>query len=580
MENMINQLQRKNIKLILISFFLIIINSINLHGDDNLQELIDYWGQSPEWKAILQLNDDGKPKYSHFTYFQSTEKINSVNELTKTIENANSVNIKKFPGRYYFIEKKLKIPNLVSANEDLKPIADGIKSDSISLIFASASMGAPMSYFGHTMLKFTRNESPHFSQVLSFTVEIPDSVGTVELISSGINGGFLGEYNFTPYYMAMEKYLISEQRYLIEYTLELTDYQRELIEYYAIELMQNEYSYKFFTQNCTTELTPLLQAAYPEVVKSDFFLTPYGLVETLSNADKVEGGETHEPLINEILNDLSTLSKEEKSLYRSLRKSELDEESPKLKDVDIDKIYRIYWNTQELLFKKFKYSSSEYYKARSHVFSSEKDTKSSNFSPLVGIGRIGVGTTKSDDDYTQDFYINPLYYNRYLDKTEEYAESTLEFLSMHISANYPSLTTAELTLLKMVSLNHFKRYMPLPSYRMESKLTYEQDEWDFRNSISLGLAGGNRNITLFLLPQLNTYTNPLDLSLSIYSGLSMDLGNITLGIDSNYHYFSIDSNKDVEADAYFNINIGRKVDLLINYAIPDSEASLILWTRL
>jgi len=218
------------------------------------------------WLKLLHYKN-GKSEIDDPAFFLSEKgKTDPEQELQATIkafetsvEKEDKHPVCKFPARYYFLKKNIKIklkvtPECKKLNEFLKEI----NPHSISLVFSDAYINSPASMYGHT---FIRIDPPVKSRLLGYAVNYAahaDQSEGFKYYLKGIFGLYKGFFSIFPYYKKIFEYNNLESRDLWEYSLNISKENVYLITLHVWEL-KNIYSYYyFFDKNCSYQILHLL----------------------------------------------------------------------------------------------------------------------------------------------------------------------------------------------------------------------------------------------------------------------------------------------------------------------------------
>lgn len=143
-----------------------------------------------------------------------------------------------------------------------------LKPDRVWVVFPSAYLNSPASMFGHTLLRLDGAEASRGTPLLAYAVNFAATTrernGLVFALR-GLSGGYRGQYSVLPYYEKVKEYARLESRDLWEYPLALDDAETERLLLHLWELRGAEFTYYFFTKNCSYQLLTLLRVARPSL---------------------------------------------------------------------------------------------------------------------------------------------------------------------------------------------------------------------------------------------------------------------------------------------------------------------------
>ena len=218
----------------------------------------------------------------------------------------NSYLVCKFPARYYWLDSHIKLPNfsnnikLCNSLNIWQQIAD---TKSISLLHVSGYFGNPASSFGHSLLKLNSDGDSNLDHTLNFGAIVPNNENIISYILKGIFGAYRAVFSDQQYYTRDLVYARHEDRDIWEYELNLTQFQLNLITYHALELMNMEFQYFFFSKNCAYRLGELINVAIDDtLVKTNRpWYSPLDLFQMIEklNDDRIINNDS--PFIKKII---------------------------------------------------------------------------------------------------------------------------------------------------------------------------------------------------------------------------------------------------------------------------------------
>lgn len=260
---------------------------------------------SPEWKNLMHYqkgitgitSDVDDP-----TFFVSKDgKHDPKLELAENILKINTRDkdyICRFPARFKYLNRtqNLRIDEsiLKSCDKYQVYLADHYPK-SVHLVFSSYYLESPASAFGHTFLRFSKNDyiqDDKQSELLDVGINYGASnTSSNPLVYTvyGIIGGFQGNFSSIPYFYKIREYNDFESRDLWSYELNFTEAQKEKLLDHLWELGGTWYYYYFFTGNCSQKILSLLDGVEPSwnlLDKLPFYIIP---AETIKAIDQVPG---------------------------------------------------------------------------------------------------------------------------------------------------------------------------------------------------------------------------------------------------------------------------------------------------
>ncbi|MCB9092222.1 MAG: DUF4105 domain-containing protein [Halobacteriovoraceae bacterium] len=189
-----------------------------------------------------------------------------------------------FPARFSFIKKHLDIsfPNIHCPQLDnwLKHLS----MKEVRVVYAGRYPKNPASIFGHTFLRFPKNENENYllgDDLLSYSVAFLAAVDPrddkLSYTLKGMTGQYPGYFNIKPLYENVSMYANAESRDLWEYRLNLTEEEVEFFSLILWEFSQNTgFRYYFFDENCSYYLVKILEILREDIELSihDLFFLP------------------------------------------------------------------------------------------------------------------------------------------------------------------------------------------------------------------------------------------------------------------------------------------------------------------
>ena len=234
---------------------------------------------SNEWKNLLQYQrgiGGIESEISDSTFFISPEgRSNPYLEHVASLQKALSLDLEfacKYPARFKYLKKSLNLKidlSLLKKCVEYQNYLTNHYPTSVHLVFSSYYLDSPASAFGHTFLRFSKNESlssDKKSELLDVGINYGASnTSTNPFIYTlyGIIGGFKGTFSSIPYFYKIREYNDFESRDLWSYELNLTEAQKEKLLDHLWELGGTWYYYYFFTGNCSQKILSLLDGIEP-----------------------------------------------------------------------------------------------------------------------------------------------------------------------------------------------------------------------------------------------------------------------------------------------------------------------------
>jgi hypothetical protein len=204
----------------------------------------------------------------------------------------------QFPARLLWLSRELEIDRARLPAPDCKRFRDfaaSLRPRGVAVVFSSYYLNNPSSAFGHTFLRFHKDDptvSEDRRQLLDFGIDYSASVDTTfapVYAVKGIFGLFPGVFGRVPFYFKVREYNDFESRDLWEYTLRLDAAQLELLVAHLWEVGSTWFRYYYLTANCSYQILALLEVAAPELSLLGQLHTPVLPVDTVRVLGRVPG---------------------------------------------------------------------------------------------------------------------------------------------------------------------------------------------------------------------------------------------------------------------------------------------------
>ena len=304
--------------------FLSILFSFSLFATSKPEEL----AQSQKWRRLLHYKKswmgsyvseaDGKRFFLHPDGKNSPEL-----ELKKNIElfsDNTLINddhaICRFPLRFKWLNQKLGYPWKVDLTKCTNYVNffSKLAARRASVIFSSYYLGNPNSAFGHTLLRLSRYENRHETEMLDYGINysaVANESNPFLYAVKGLFGGFEGKFAAVPYYYKIREYTNVEFRDLWSYDLKLSLPQiLEMVDH-IWELGDTYFDYFYFHENCSYHLLSIIEVAVPEVNLTDkyhVYTIPADTVRLLKQVGLIEEGTRRESTYSKLTRLSSKLS--------------------------------------------------------------------------------------------------------------------------------------------------------------------------------------------------------------------------------------------------------------------------------
>lgn len=439
--------------------------------------------------------------------FACKEK-NSTKEIEYLLNNINEENICKYPAKYSFLDEKLDLNISFNHCNDLNNFMKDSMGESASIVFVSSFLSSPSSFFGHVFLKSNKKDNIFFSQTISYAAEVPEDTGFFKMIYSGVGGDFLGTLNVTPYFKLLENYNVMEQRNIEEYQLNLTKKEVKRMLLHTYELLLEKDHYKFFENNCATELLWLINVAKPDanIMKDKaFFDTPYGVVKTAHKLGLLKNEMmTRDSMLSNMNELYFSMSQEEKEVFKEYK------DSRSKKDLVVsEKVILLTNYYYDFMFKKYAVVFEDYndVKELSSIIKHEKNTKKE----IVTRNESKIEINSNYISFTPALLNKEYDYN-------EISEITLEFFKTSI--DYDGKLEI-FNIFDIQSNNLFLPYKKNASWKLYSGLKRDnEDNLIFSFDLMGGITIGNDILKAYSLLGVNLNTSKDIADIQNISGIS------------------------------------------------------------
>ncbi len=291
--------------------------------------------RQPQWLALLHYKDEVWStrvisQVDDTAFFLSPQgKTDATAELLANIRAFLQSSHKGhaqclFPARWYWLKQQLSLDQRYDvACPQFEKWAAEMPSDNLTLVFPAMYLNNPGSSFGHTFLRFDDARSPWRSRSLNYAASYQASDSLVKYVYNGLFGGYRGVFTLRRYFETEHEYSDLEQRDIWEYRLSYTPEEiRQLIRH-VWEVMDVNFDYFFFTENCSYRLLALLDVLRPDsqLTSSSAFplyAIPVDTVRALQQADLISTRKFRPSLATRIRTALSSMAAEQRALTLAL----------------------------------------------------------------------------------------------------------------------------------------------------------------------------------------------------------------------------------------------------------------------
>lgn len=311
-----------------LSFFI----ATSIYADDSSAFI------SPEWKNLLHYENNLTGITSDIDdskfFIAPDGKANPQSELTENIARIKALNVEyicQFPARFKYLNKFLNLKldeKILQKCDKYQQFLVDHYPKSVHLVFSSYYLESPASAFGHTFLRFSKNDylsDDKQSELLDVGINYGASNTTDNPLLYtiyGIAGGFQGTFSSIPYFYKIREYNDFESRDLWSYELNFTEAQKEKLLDHLWELGGTWYYYYFFTGNCSQKILSLLDGVEPSwnfLEQLPFYIIPAETIKVIHKTPGLVRKITFRPSKRRIFQETyAQLSKKEKIAFKQI----------------------------------------------------------------------------------------------------------------------------------------------------------------------------------------------------------------------------------------------------------------------
>jgi hypothetical protein len=318
-----------------------------------------------------------KSNVDDLDFFKSKDgKDSPEKELAANIELFNQKNTEylcKYPARSKYLARKLNQDFNIHQYQ-CKLYEEYLKDHfpkKVHLVFSSYYVESPASAFGHTFLRFSKNDdwsTDKKSELLDTGINYGAVVTTENPLLYtlfGAMGGFKGTFSAIPYFYKIREYNDYESRDLWSYQLNLTENEKLILLDNLWELGGTWYYYYFFTGNCSQKILELLDSINPDwkfLDKLPFYIIPAETLKVVNNTPNLVDHISFRPSKRKLfLSAYSQLTNFEKEEFRKIIDSKnldlislVQDNISRTKILDVVIEFLDYKYSKEILFEKGK----------------------------------------------------------------------------------------------------------------------------------------------------------------------------------------------------------------------------------
>jgi hypothetical protein len=479
--------------------------------------------------------------------------------------------------------KTIDKTHLPISNSPFEQYKKRLALDEIYIAFVQPSLISPMSYFGHTFLVFKKHGTWEFSKTFSFSAIIPNHISSKDLIINGASGRLTGRFIIGNFHEFKHVYLTKEQRDISLYRLQLAEHEKNQLIYKSFQVYDNDFTYDFFQQNCSTELIRYLSTIRPNLAEKLNQITIKDPSSTLNLL-------AHEKLI--VKNDITHFSKitHAFSQYLELDSSSReqvnrylthDSSNANFGELDSD-VKATLSTTSSLLFNFLNNAPPLYKELQDQTYSSNNK----QIQPLkknlthTNPARISLGLKYLDNRVMGSLSFMPSHRERFEERFSYVNETTLKAFYSEINFDNSKIKLEQFDLLELAAYNKSFSKVIIPTWRLYAGYNdnYSADNHSFMSEIGYGLSFGTTDLLISVMPQINidithkTFTGQINTLVSYWFGPS----NLSYNFIAN---ISGHPGKNNIHELKLNLPIKNNLSVTVTNNIRDSELNVVLNKR-
>jgi hypothetical protein len=404
--------------------------------------------------------------------------------------------------------KNIEFTSLSTNNLAFEQYKEQLALEDIYIAFVQPSLISPMSYFGHTFLVFKKHGTWEFSKTFSFSAVIPNRISKKDLITDGAFGKLNGRFVIGNFHEFKHAYLAKEQRGINLYKLNLTDSEKNLLIIKSFQIYDQDFSYHFFEQNCSTELIRYLSTVRPNLSTNlnDLFIKdPAGTLNLLINENLILGNEyTYFPKITHSFNQYLKLNNQSQNKINNhlISQSHTDQlgilnNAEKEALSNISSLLFTFFNAPPPLYKEFQ--NQTYLNDNSVIPPLKKNLAYT--SPAL----LSFGLKHTDDHLVTSLSFMPSHRERFEERFSYVNETTLKTFYTEINFDENQLELEQFDLLELASYNKSFSEFIIPSWRFYTGYNdhYSPNQHSLMSEIGYGFSFGTTNFLVSFMPQIN-----------------------------------------------------------------------------
>lgn len=315
-----------------VSYKLILINLILCFSNSLLADDL-------AWKKLLLYQRDGRTRSlidKDSKYFRSKNGFKNHKEeyeasLKMFLNPENVISQGQghpqclYPYRFKYLSQRTGLRFLKVECPALEEWKNKLKTEKVTIVYASQFVSNPASVMGHTFLKFSDSSVTDFLDItVGYAANVDDKDNAFRYAYKGLTGKYNGRIFDNPYYEKVHEYSNMEQRDIWEYDLNLSIDQIDNFLNLLWELKStSKFEYYFLDENCSFMLLAFIEAVLPESDLTSglgFYIPPYMTLKRLKEAGLIARESFRPSLRTKMLAEYESLSEnDKKSLPRDFR---------------------------------------------------------------------------------------------------------------------------------------------------------------------------------------------------------------------------------------------------------------------
>jgi hypothetical protein len=447
--------------------------------------------------------------------------------------------------------------------------------EDIYIAFVQPSLISPMSYFRHTFLIFKKHGTWEFSKTFSFSAVIPNHISKKNLITDGALGKLNGRFVIGNFHEFKHAYLSKEQRGISLYKLNLTNAEKNLLIEKSFQVYDQDFSYHFFEQNCSTELIKYLSTVKPNLspkLNNLFIKDPASTLNLLINENLIlENGQIYFPKITHGFSQFLKLDdKSQKKINNHLISQNFTDQLSTLDDAEKETLA----NVSSLLFTFFNDPPPLYKEFQNQTFPNNV----THIPPLkkslayTSPARLSYGLKHTDKHVVGSISFMPSHRERFEGRFSYMNETTLKTFYAEINFNEDQLTLEQFDLFELASYNKSFSKVIIPSWRFYTGYNdhYRQGTHSLISEIGYGFSFGTTNSLASLMPQIHVDLTKRTLTsqVSALASYWFDTTNLSYGFIGN-----ITGHKEKNNIHQLKLNIPIKHNYSVTFTNEISQSS-------